>query len=268
MEIEYNYTEAPRRGYKGIYSSEQIFSDHLKGPVKDNLIDREEHNNLLEHFRRLNTDTGFNSSSELLADIQALEQEDIDVRDFRVGEAYAEVILEEKFSCRFYWNELRDARNRKGSKTGADIIGFIENDDSVLFLFGEVKTSSEINRPPQVMTKSTDGLEKQLCDLYCDRNKRNTLISYLKSKTTALDESHPFKVDLEKSIQNYYTSDNPKKYHIIGVLVRDVSPKEQDLSDSYHRIKETILAPSGLELLALYVPISKSDWLDVINGED
>ena len=45
---------------------------------------------------------------ELIADIQALENEQLELQQFRVGEAYAEVVLEEAFVCRFHWNENRD----------------------------------------------------------------------------------------------------------------------------------------------------------------
>ncbi len=69
-----------------------------------------------------------------MQDIQSLRDETVDVQKFRIGEAMAEVVLQQHFSCRFYWNELRDARNPKGNKTGADLVGFIEIDNEVLFL--------------------------------------------------------------------------------------------------------------------------------------
>ena len=150
-------------------------------------------------------ETGFSQSDNLLADIQALEKaEPEDLRTWRIGEALAEVVLEENFQYRFRWNERRDARNPKGNKTGADLVGFIESEGSVLFLFGEVKTSSETaNRPPQVMTNEV-GIENQLKDLYNDKNKRQILITYLKSKTRDLPDFHPFKVDYNLALRSYY----------------------------------------------------------------
>jgi len=192
-----------------------------------------------------------------------LENEQLELQQFRVGEAYAEVILEEAFVCRFHWNENRDARNPKGNKTGADLVGFIEVDGQVLFLFGEVKTSSETaNRPPQVMT-SSDGIEKQLRDLYDDRAKRQILIAYLQSKVRHYPEGHPFKADYNASFRAYYS--NNCQFQLIGVLVRDVAHDHRDVSVSYNRLSQHILEPNGIKLLALYLPMQKEEWQAIIN---
>lgn len=265
MNLIFQHLDSGKRNYQGFTLDEQECREHLKGRVKDNLIDREERNEMLEQLRALNEETGF-SSERLLADIQAFENENLQVQNFRVGEAYAELILEKAFSCRFYWNELRDARNPRGNKTGADLVGFIEIDGQVLFLFGEVKTSSETaNRPPQVMT-GADGIEKQLRDLYNNRTKRQILISYLKSKMRLFPEGHPFKVNFDAGFRAYYS--NPEDYQLIGVLIRDIEHDERDLSLSYGRLSARILEPIGLKLLALYLPIQQKDWLNIINEEN
>lgn len=263
MNTEYQNTETFNRGYQGISFTETECIQHLQGSVKDNLLDREEREDTLERLRALQAETGFNTSEQLLVDIQALEREIVNERIFRIGEAYAEIILEEHFFCRFHWNELRDARNPKGNKTGADLVGFIEMNGEILFLFGEVKTSSEDRRPPQVMTYA-DGMEKQLLDLYNDSKKRLILISYLKNKAKLFSEAHQFKNDLNEGIKNYYSETN--KYQLIGVLVRDIESDEQDILPSYNMLKTEILEPTGLHLIALYVPISSENWLETING--
>jgi len=263
LRIDYQHNESNSRGYKGISLDEQECREHLQGLVKDNLLDREDRDDTLERIRALRDETGFDVNDGLWADIQALEDESIEAQNFRVGEAYAEVILEESFSCRFYWNELRDARNPRGNKTGADLVGFIEVEGQVLFLFGEVKTSSETaNRPPQVMT-GADGIESQLRDLYSNRAKRQILISYLKNKIRLFPEGHAFKVDFDSGLRSYYS--NPEDYQLIGVLIRDVEHDERDLSLSYGRLRTRILEPIGLKLLALYLPIQQKDWLNIIN---
>ncbi len=226
MNIEYQNIETNNRGYKGVSVTETECLEYLQGAVKDNLIDREEREDTLEKLRALQTETGFRASQQLLIDIQTLESEDVNERVFRIGEAYAEIILEEHFSCRFHWNELRDARNPKGNKTGADLVGFIEANGEILFLFGEVKTSSENRRPPQVMTYS-NGIENQLLDLYTNSIKRRILISYLENKARLFPKGHQFRRDLDKSIRNYYSENN--KYQLIGVLVRDIESNEQDV---------------------------------------
>jgi len=262
MNIEYQNIETYNRGYHGVSVTETECLEHLQGSVKDNLLDRQEREDTIEKLRALQAETGFNASEQLLVDIQSLESEEINERIFRVGEAYTEIFLEEQFSCRFHWNELRDARNPKGNKTGADLVGFIEIDGEVLFLFGEVKTSSEYKRPPQVMTY-TDGIENQLLDLYNNPSKRLILISYLKNKAILFSESHQFRIDLDKGIRSYYSENN--KYQLFGVLVRDIESNERDVLPSYDRLKRDILEPIGLQLLALYVPIRSRDWLETIN---
>ena len=256
----YQNIEFENRYYKGFQLSVEEVDGLLQNEIKKNLLDTEQRESLSDVLKALPIDTGFEMSDSLLLDIQSLENEKINVPNWRIGEAMAEVVLEKEFQCRFHWNELRDARNPQGNKTGADLVGFIELEGQVLFLFGEVKTSSEINnRPPQVMTKS-DGIENQLNDLYKNREKRLILISYLQSKANILPDGHQFKIDFSEAIRNYY-----KKYQLIGILIRDVVSDEADLRKSYERLKTQILNPQGLSLLALYVSVPKENWLNIIN---
>jgi hypothetical protein len=263
MNVLFENIETPKRNYHGVGLDEQECRNHLQNAVKDNLQDRKEWQDSLDRLKALRDETGFEASDGLLADIQALENEEIEVQQFRVGEAYAEVILEQEFSCRFHWNENRDTRNPKGNKTGADLVGFIEVDGQLLFLFGEVKTSSEIaNRPPQVMT-GAKGIESQLRDLYNDRRKRLVLISYLKNKMRHFPKEHQFRTDFEAGERAYYSG--MSDFHVIGVLVRDVEPDERDISLSFGRLRDYVLEPKGIKLLAMYLPIRKEDWVDIIN---
>lgn len=262
IETKYIQEDSNLRSYSGHQIEEGYFKECLSNEVFESLVDIETTDALKETLQAL-TSTGFNSD-QLLADIQALESpEPQDLRTWRIGEAFSEVILENHFSCRFHWNELRDARNPKGNKTGADIVGFIEIDGDILFLFGEVKTSSETaTEPPQVMTKK-DGIENQLKNLYQNEASRKNLILYLQSKVAHLDSNHPFKQDFQNAIISYYQNN---QYKLIGVLVRDVEPKESDVKISYEKIKRTILEPKGLKLLALYAPLKKEEWADIIKS--
>lgn len=263
MNVVYSHEESIKRRYIGIAIDNAECIAQFTSNVKDNLLDREEWQDSLNRLRALREETGFTASDVLLADIQALEDEEIETQQFRIGEAYAEIVLEQEYTCRFHWNENRDARNPKGNKTGADLVGFIEVENQILFLFGEVKTSSEVtNRPPQVMTRS-DGIESQLRDLYNDRSKRLILISYLKSKMRHYPTGHPFQSDFEASCRAYYSNDCD--YQLIGVLVRDVGPDHRDISISYNRLRSQILEPKGIKLLALYLPFRKEEWNGIIN---
>lgn len=263
MNVVYQHTDSAFRGYDGVSFDESENGALLSGKVKDVLVDRPQRRDMLSILQTLQQDTGFQQSQTLLQDIQALQDESVDVQTFRVGEALAEVVLQEHFSCRFYWNELRDARNPKGNKTGADLVGFIEIGNEVLFLFGEVKTSSEQKSPPQVMT-NPEGIEHQLKDLYQDQNKRRILISYIQNKLSLVG-NEDFQKDFNQAIRAYYQQ-NAGKYLLYGVLVRDTEVDENDLKPSYARLKERILEPIGLKLLAIYAPIAKEKWLNIMNG--
>ncbi len=265
MRMEYQYNDGNLRGYVGLSVNEGECREHFQGRVKDILIDREERENMINDLKSLIEESGFNTNSQLLVDIQYLQSEKVSVQDFRIGEAYAEVILEENFSCRFHWNELRDTRNPRGNKTGADLVGFIEFEGEVLFLFGEVKTSSEDRRPPQVMTYEK-GLENQLRDLYQNGDKRLILIAYLGNKARLYPTGHIFREDYNAAIRTYYSSNNLIKYQLMGILIRDIKPSEEDLSYSYQRLKEEIHESVGLKLIAIYVPLRKEEWLGIING--
>ena len=263
MNVLYQHIDSAYRGYDGVSFDEAEAGSLLSGKVKNVLLDSPQRQEMLNLLKTLQQDTGFQQSSTLLQDIQALQNQTVDVRDFRIGEALAEVVLQEHFSCRFYWNELRDARNPKGNKTGADLVGFIEIDNQVLFLFGEVKTSFETQSPPQVMTNPA-GIENQLRDLYNDPQKRLILISYIQSKLQPVG-NEDFKEDFEKAIRTYYQQ-NAGKYLFYGILVRDTEADENDIKASYGKLKQDILDPIGLKLLAIYLPITRKNWLIIING--
>lgn len=263
MNVVYQHIDSAFRGFDGISFDETKTRALLSDKVKGVLLDNSQRQEMLSMLQTLQQDTGFQQSPTLLQDIQALHDENVDAQIFRVGEALAEVVLQEHFSCRFYWNELRDARNPKGNKTGADLVGFIEINNEVLFLFGEIKTSSEAQSPPQVMT-NPGGMEHQLKDLYQDPKKRLILIRYIQNKISLVGNKN-FKSDFEKATRTYYQQ-NAGKYLLYGVLVRTTEIKENDIKPSYERLKQEILEPIGLKLLAIYVPIEKEKWLNIMNG--
>ncbi|MCF6155222.1 MAG: hypothetical protein E3K36_08205 [Candidatus Brocadia sp.] len=74
---------------------------NLEGSVKGNLLDRGQRESLLDVLRALQKETGF-SSDGLMVDIQSLENDDVDVPNWRIGEALAEVVPEQNFQCRFH----------------------------------------------------------------------------------------------------------------------------------------------------------------------
>jgi len=248
-------------GYCGIsFNDENDFIALLCTDVKNRLVDEAERQDCLSTLKNLQSDTGFSSSQNLLLDIQTLSNSNINVKNFEIGEAIAEVVLESNFKCRFHWNKRRDSKNPEANQTGADLIGFIEHKDELLFLFGEVKTSSEEENPPQVMTQKSTGMISQLKELYSNHQKRFDLIRYLQSKTTLNDN---IKKDFQSAIKAYYNPDN--NYQLIGVLIRDTKAIENDLKEVYKKLRDTILEPTGLQLVAVYLPIKQEKWIEILN---
>jgi urease gamma subunit len=74
MNIVFQHLETTTRNYQGITLDDPECMAHLKGAVKDNLVDREQRNELLDSLNTLKSDTGFDTNDQLLADIQALEE--------------------------------------------------------------------------------------------------------------------------------------------------------------------------------------------------
>lgn len=72
-------------------------------------------------------------------------------QDWEIGEALAECVLQKDSGREIHWpwNTVRDRRTPRASLPGADLVGFYSQDDTVLLLFGEVKTSSDAATPPQ-----------------------------------------------------------------------------------------------------------------------
>ena len=74
-----------------------------------------------------------------------------------------------------------------------------------------------------------------------------------------------YKTDFNEGLKAYYSGG--EHYQLTGVLIRDVTSDERDLSVSYNRLTGQILNPKGLKLIALYLPIQQSEWMGIINEE-
>ncbi len=258
MKISYSHKEPknPNRGYDGIEFSETYVSSAFKKQVKEKLLDSDHTATLVDTFKEALPTTGFDES--VLVDILSLDKT-IDQHDsFRVGEAFTEHVLEENYKVRFHYNELRDARNPLGNKTGADLLGFIDINSETIFVFGEVKTSSDPNSPPQVLYGET-GMINQLEELATDNLKRGALVRYIATKVVLLPEAHPFRLDFKVSLKNYVVA-KTKKIKLFGVLVRDTTPNELDLKARYKAILSEIEKETSLKLLALYMPFKQDKW--------
>ena len=161
------------------------------------------------------------------------------IRDWQVGEGFAEAYLTAHFECCFPWSNNRDLKNPNSSPTGADMVGFHQGQ----FAFGEVKTSTEQKYPPQVTSKKGDGLNTQLKKLCHDHDGRWVLVQYLYHRVKSTTEYQ------EACIA--YLKDN-KNFYVFGVLVRDVEPKIDDWNHLKKHLE--VHGQNRVSLVTLYLP--------------
>lgn len=196
--------------------------------VADTCFDTSGQTDFINYIQSLD-DTGFHPPNVVLPSI----------KDWQVGEGFAEAYLTSHFSCVFPWSNNRDLKNPNSSLTGADMVGFRQGQ----FAFGEVKTSSEQKYPPQVTSKKEDGLNTQLEKLCHNHDMRWALVQYLFHR---LNGSSDFK---EACIAYLKGSNN---FYIFGVLVRDVEPEIKDWA--YLKKHLLVHEQGSVFLVALYLP--------------
>lgn len=256
MKQEYQHIEIEEiRKYQGVSYSEAEIKNIFPNQVKEKLLDEEGTDELVNDLKT----TGFDDT--LLIDILKLDDIITEHKPWRIGEAFAEYYIETNTSARFYYNELREARNVFGNKTGADLLGFIELEGNIVFLFGEVKTSSEKKAPPNVL-QGRHGMIDQLKDLATNTDITRQLVRNFGFKIVNLQEDNPFRIDYIEALKNY-TSD---KFHLIGILVRDTAPNEKDLETRYKNLSKSVSNGIGLNLTALYIPVEIEDWNKIITN--
>ncbi|MEA3478956.1 MAG: hypothetical protein U9R60_12295 [Bacteroidota bacterium] len=192
-----------------------------------------------ENYIRSLSDTGFRPINAVFTKI----------RDWQVGEGFAEAYLTAHFSCYFPWSNNRDLKNPNSSSTGADMVGFHQGQ----FAFGEVKTSTEQKYPPQVTSKKDDGLNTQLKKLCHDHDIRWVLVQYLFHRVKSTTEYQEACIAYLKYNKNFY---------IFGVLVRDVEPKRNDWA--YLKKHLEVHGQNRVSLVALYLP--KNDGIQKLHA--
>lgn len=224
----------------GISHSEQEMEDALCNEVYDKLFDVQEHSEIVNSL----SDTGFDKA--IIMEQLCLSQ---NKEDWEIGEAYAQAYAEANLQANIPWGISRDIKKPKSSLPGADIVGLYQQDEYTYFLFGEIKTSSHNEYPPSVMY-GEHGLKKQLEDLCEDKKLTNELVKYLayRLKNSKLWSMY------ENAFIHYVKSDG-KKIHILGVLVRDVEPKEEDFSTRAKKLEKFVIDGRSIELVGIYVPI-------------
>ena len=172
-----------------------------------------------------------------------LEAEYPEERDWAVGEALAEAWLSHDQGVIWPWNMLRDKRTPQASLPGADLVGFKIQDGKARLLLGEVKSSSDGNIPPQVMT-GRNGMARQLESLATDFGLLFTVIRWLQPRCRNNDAEPHFNEAIRLLLQSNY-----KAMVLFGVLVRDTQPNEGDLRKRGQHLGGIIQEPASCHLL-------------------
>lgn len=222
----------------------ESFSNFLKTHVADRLNDNEGRTDFSEHLRGLSLTEMGKESLESVLNAEVTEE-----RDWAIGEALAEAFLIQHHGLVLPWNMERDKRNMNGSLPGADIIGFMMQGTDYYIALGEVKSSTEISYPPQVMSGRSEHMGGQIEDLARDLSKINQILKWLfyRVKGTEYQEYY------DSSLRNYFDSGN-KAAILYGVLIRDVPPNRLDLFRRGNVLSNSLTNLTLCRLFALYLP--------------
>jgi hypothetical protein len=119
------------------------------------------------------TSTGFAT-----ANLVAVSAAEVALAPWEIGEVLAEVLLEQTEQAEFPWPPSWDKRSATASLPGPDLIGFLGDEGSECFLFGEVKSSDAEDVRASVIN-GDDGLRRQIERLLSSEDRRQLLISWL-----------------------------------------------------------------------------------------
>lgn len=179
-----------------------------------------------------------------------------EVPPWQVGEAIAETVLENAHNVSFPWNTRRDERNPRASLPGADLVGISTGLEGCRLVFGEVKSSSDASSPPGVVTGKS-GMDQQLERLIEDRTLQFSLIKWLFARIDDDEIEASFDEALAAFVQTCGSS-----VRLVGVLVRDTSPRESDVSVRGKELGDKVSAPGSVELHAMYMPRPMTQWIE------
>lgn len=215
----------------------------LQQSVGERYLDRSGRQEFRQYLQGLSL-TGMGQSA--LAEV--LNADSPEERAWAAGEALAEALLIEGRGVVFPWNMERDKRNSKGSLPGADLVGFIPEGSEFRLALGEVKTSSEVRSPPQVVN-GRHGLGHQIDDLATDLAKINQLLYWLLPRVKSTAHDATFRV----AVTAYFNSGN-KNVALFGLLIRDTQPAESDLEHRGKNLGTSLNSPTSCHLIGVYLP--------------
>lgn len=173
------------------------------------------------------------------------------------GEVLASLFLASELDMQFPWPPFWDRRNPKDSLGGADLVGLAHDTDGAQFVVGQVKTSSQDNFPPSVVSNSEHGLIAQMSALKRGRKIVLSLIRWLLPRA----EGKAWMNDLYQAMARY--EEISTDLLIVGVLVRDCVPTEKDLLRAYKALVHE--QGAKIHLFGCYLPVSLSECVRLAN---
>lgn len=231
------------------------FNAFMTSDVASRLHDEEGATEFEAHLRGL-ANTGFARDS-LNAVLAAEIPEE---RDWAVGEAMAEAYLEREHQITWPWNMERDKRTPKTSLPGADLVGFRTDGEHAHLALGEVKTSTDAQTPPGVMS-GRSGMTHQIDDLVTNLSLMCQLLKWLQPRCKGTEHETSFNA----AVGLLFDSGN-KAIALFGVLIRDTQPNELDLKARGQALAEAIQGPTTCQLIAMYLPCAISDLPSRVSG--
>jgi len=183
-------------------------------------------------------------------------------KSWAIGEALAECVLadDDTREICWPWNLVRDRRTPRASLPGADLVGFCKEGDSVLLLFGEVKTSSDANTPPNVMNGS-GGMAWQLKDEATRLDIQRALLKWLRTRCESSEHLALYRAAVQRYVQSH-----GKEILLIGILLRDTDPDERDVTARAKSLADSLGGPTRIEIAAWYLPVPIEDWPALLHG--
>lgn len=233
-------------------TSTHEFRRFVQTRVRDRLRRASAREQLREYVTEL-TSTGFAT-----ANLGALSAEEVALAPWEIGEVLAEVLLEETEGADFPWPPSWDKRSATASLPGPDLIGFLGEDGSECFLFGEVKTSDADDVHASVI-HGDDGLRRQIERLLNSEDRRQLLISWLCVRAKGRD----WKSRFDRCLAVYLA--NPSQGAVVAVLLRGREPNEADLQPIRSSV-ENLVSPYRRILLGYYLPVPVAELPTVLEG--
>lgn len=253
-------TEQTRIRVVGLVAESEIeCRDYFAGRIADRLRQGDGAAFLRAYIARM-PDTGF-SSTHLRAEIIHGRHP----RDWEVGEAFAEAVLEDHFDCLFPWPTARDQRESEGHATGPDSPGYhLPSQGNTRFAFSEVKSSGQKKKSPPAAVSGIDGkagnttLIGQLRRLLSEPARRQKLMAWLGFKEERDVEG---KGRFDAALDHYRRMGDCL---IVGCLVSGKRPaNDLDLAAAHEALKGMV-DERELWLLAFYLPFEKTEWPSLV----